>query len=177
MKCKKKMWIVFCKHTQSWWSFNYQPLSGTSWAGLQEKGKWQHGVWAPPRRSSAWKDVDRFQHKALSRPGMKRCFLSCHRTERLSAWCPFFLKHSLSLSVPLCSLPSLPSTVGVLPTLQPPHSSSLWAVGFAHKFHVILGKHFTSLTSSSAAGPPNNTAGYALQIKTPQVKIRTLLFL
>lgn len=112
---QEKMWIVFCKHTQSWWTFNYQPLSGTSWAGLQEKGKWQHGVWAPPRMSSAWKDVDCLQHTALSRTGMERCFCSCHRTEGLCAWCPFFLKHSLPLSGPLFSLPSLPPAAGALP--------------------------------------------------------------
>lgn len=113
---QEKAWIVFCKHIQSWWTFNYQPLSGTSWAGLQEKGKWQCGVWAGPRTSSAWKDVDWLQHTALSRPG----FLSCHRTEGLCACHPSFCP----LSVTLCSLPSLPLAVSVLP-IQPPHSSSV----------------------------------------------------
>lgn len=114
---QEKTWIVFCQHIQSWWTFNYQPLSGTSWAGLQEKGKWQCGVWAGLRRSSAWKDVDWLQHTALSRPG----FLSCHRTESLFAWHPSFRP----LSVTFCSFPSLPLAVSVLSILQPPHSSSV----------------------------------------------------
>lgn len=126
---QEKIWIVFCKHTQSWWTFNYQPLSGTSWAGLQEKGKWQCGVWAPPRRSSAWKDMDWLQHKALSTPGIKRCFLSCLRTEGLCADIPFSWS-----TLFLCLCPFAPSSHSLLQSVfcqpsHPPHSSSLWAVG------------------------------------------------
>lgn len=160
---QEKMWIVFCKHTQSWWTFNYQPLSGTSWAGLQEKGKWQHGVWAPPMMSSAWKDVDCLQHTALSRTGMERCFCSCHRTEGLCAWCPFFLKHSLPLSGPLFSLPSLPPAAGALPIpsllTAPPCASSLNSPQPPHSTVAAAPSSISPLGTSPAASQPCDVMG------------------
>lgn len=125
MKCKKKCGLSFASTLRAAELLTTSPSKGPPEQVCRGRGGGSmdcehHQGGAVPGKMQIGSSI---QH--CPRPGMKRCFLSCHRTEGLCAWPPFFLKLSLPLSVPLCSLPSLPPAVGVLPTLQPPHSSSL----------------------------------------------------